>query len=839
MMWEASALAAALIAGGVAAHWGWRSLQDRLAEQAGAHGVLYEVIVDREEARDPFAIEQLWSYMHGICRDRNWLSWFEPLPFIAFEVHSLHRSDQGRNEICFYFWVPREFEEMLVRRIRATYPHAQIKPASPDYIPVPSDDPDQRIFAGAELELKYHHALPLRTYQEFTKSDPLNAIASAMAELEDREEMVLQVLMRPVGDYSWRKQSLRVLKEYERTGRRPRPVNPGLYAFVALLRPVALLGDLIGAAVKHLVYPGRMDKPPEVREENRSGIVEKREQQSMGMKTIEQHGFAIRIRALVATPYGSERAMGRLRALVAAFNELNADNVLVARYPRREQMDAFARQVARRHFPNDYRRNVVSPMELAAFCHLPGPNNLVPGIKRISARELARPAAVRSVDYFARDKNGNLIGLDIESRMRHMFVIGMTGVGKSTMLERMVINDIHAGRGVILIDPHGDLARSVIEKIDSSRPDVYVFRPYDIEYPVGLNILEVESLDPAQRELEKQLVVDSFITTLKRVFPPGSIGPSSEDIFRMAASALVDQPDGASFLEVLLMLTSHSYREKAIKFIEIPQVKHYWTVNFPAIEANRNTQALLAPPLNKTRRFVADRMVSRIICQLESTLNIKSIMDSGGVLICDLSQGLTGEENSVLLGSMILAKIQIAAMMRANIPYEQRTPCFVYVDEFQNFVGGSESSARSFEKMLSEARKYRISLTMANQYLGQLTPALQAAIFGNCGSIVAFRVGPFDADVLEKYFAVGEHRFTAEDLKLLEKYQVAARLMVDGVTGPPVTAWTLPPVEPHPNANPDLIIERSRSVIGVDRRKVEESIMQRMQEYDKAMPAIS
>lgn len=820
----------------VVVSWLWRSYQDHLADRLYKSGVCLEVIVDRDDTRDPFAIEQMWNNLHSINQQKGWRAWFRPQPVISYEIYSVHDESKRREEISFRFWVPEEHKEALISRLRAIHPNAQVHEIDPDYIP--SVRTDDRIFAACEMQLKHHHALALRPYDDFTKSDPLNAITSAMAELEDREEMFLQVVMRPIDESAWRDESKRIIRQYEITGKKPRPVNPGWRVFKAVMLPIVILGNLVITAIKHLAKPDRMDRVEYAPADTRVGLIERAEQRSMSMKALTHHGYVVKIRLLVVTPYGQQQAKARLNALMGSFNEVEADNALIPRRISKYELPQFVERMRKRHLANDERRNIISTIEIAAICHLPGPENLIPGIKRISAKDYGRPASTRSVDYFARDSRGNLIGLDAEARMRHLFIIGMTGVGKSTLLERMIINDIHAGRGVILLDPHGDLAEAVIEKINTDRPDIYIFRPFDWDYPVGLNILEIESIDPDMREMEKQLVVDSFITTLKRVFPPDSIGPSSEDFFRMAASALVDQPEGASFLEVLLMLTSHSYREKAKEFISTPQVKHYWEVNFPQLISNRNTQALLAAPLNKTRRFVADRMISKIICQLESTLNIKNIMDSGGVLICNLSQGLCGEENSRLLGAMLLAKIQIAAMMRAPVPFDQRTPCFVYVDEFQNFVGGSESAAKSFEKVLSEARKYRLSLTMANQYLGQIPPHLRDAIFGNCGSIISFRVGPTDAEFLEKYFSIGERRFTKEDLMLLEKYQVAARLMADNLTGPPMTAYTLPPVEPHENANPDLLMKRSREDIGVPRKEVEDDIMRRMREYDRSSPEI-
>lgn len=807
----------------------WRKLQDNLARNNHEDGVLIEVIMDRKEVKSPFAIEQMWNNLHSIGQEKGSRSMFKPQPLIGFEIHAIHDESQGKDEIRFLFWVHKRHKEMLVRRLLADYQSAQIEECEDRYYTPDFDD--ERLFAAAEMKLRHHYALSLRPYHDFEKANPMNAITSAMAELDDQEEMFLQVLLRPVDD-RWREVSQNILKRYEETGRKPQAAKSGLKVFEILMMPFYWIIEILRVVLQHLLHSTH---GPSSRHDGahrpRPGSIERHEQESMSRKALNHHGYAVKIRCLTATPYGRSRAEERLDALIAAFNEVEADNALDAVYIPESKIEDFLDEMRIRYFPNDEKHSIISTIELAAFCHLPGIDNITPGIKRIAARQIARPTQVKAIDVFAQDDKGNLIGIAPSDRLRHTFIMGMTGVGKTTLIERMILNDIAQGRGVIVLDPHGDLAESVTAKIDSTRPDVYIFRPFDLNHPVGLNILEVESIDENMREMEKQLVVDSFITTLRRVFPPGSIGASSDDFFRMAASALVDQPGGASFLEVLLILTSNTYREQAVQYIQTPQVKYFWEHQFPSIIQTPQTRSLLAAPLNKTRRFVADRMVSRIICQLESTLNIKNIMDSGSVLICNLSQGLCGEENSNLLGAMLLAKIQIAAMMRAGIPEEQRIPCYVYVDEFQNFLRG-ESAASSFEKMLSEARKYRIALTMANQYLYQIGD-LKEAIFGNCGSIVSFRVGPMDADLLEKYFNIGENPVTAQELKMLEKFQIAARLMADGITGPPMTAWTLPPVEAHPNANADELIRRSRADISVPRKEVEDEIMKRIAEFSK------
>ncbi len=398
----------------------------------------------------------------------------------------------------------------------------------------------------------------------------------------------------------------------------------------------------------------------------------------------------------------------------------------------------------------------------------------------------------------------------------------------------MIINDIERGRGAVVIDPHGELVDVVLEKISPKRKDIYVLDPADINYPFGLNLLEISSREPDRREMEKSLVVDSYITLFKRVFGDGAIGPNTDDIFRMSAAAILDAPGGGGLLEMLLILVNDGYRQTIIPHIQDPIVKNYWEVVFPSLNQNKQfATANLNAPLNKIRRFLSDSVTANIICQKKSTVDVAEIINSGGVILARFSRGDVGFENSALLGTMLISKVQIAAMQRVNIPMELRVPTFLYVDEFQNFVGDS-GGAKSFAEILSEARKYRLGLVIAHQFLDQLRQSggnfLMSAIFNNCGTLLTFRVGPTDAKFFSEFYYNPDNNtgYKTQDIANLGKFTIIARVMTkEGIQSHPFTAYPLPPVKANPDANPDLIRERSRRLIGSPRELVRESINRR------------
>jgi len=399
-------------------------------------------------------------------------------------------------------------------------------------------------------------------------------------------------------------------------------------------------------------------------------------------------------------------------------------------------------------------------------------------------------------------------GIKTDDRRRHMYLIGKTGMGKSTILENMIIDDIRSGKGVMVVDPHGDLAEKIIEYIPSGRVnDVIYFNPSDMEYPIAFNI--VEQVEPHLRHL----VASGLIGVFKKLWAD-SWGPRLEYILRNAILAILDYP-GSTLLAVTRMLADKNFRKKVIEKIQDPVVKSFWVNEFAGYANNFASEAV-SPIQNKVGQFLSSALVRNIVGQVKSSIDLREVMDSGKILIMNLSKGRIGEDNSALLGAMMITKVQLSAMSRVDILEKERKDFYLYIDEFQNFT------TDSFANILSEARKYRLNLIMAHQYIEQLGEIVKPAVFGNVGTLVVFRVGATDAEELVKEFTPV---FTEEDLVNLAKYEFYIKLMIDGVSSDPFSARGRAPLtEEEKTGNKDKVIKVSRERYAKQRLTVEDKI---------------
>ncbi len=400
-----------------------------------------------------------------------------------------------------------------------------------------------------------------------------------------------------------------------------------------------------------------------------------------------------------------------------------------------------------------------------------------------------------------------VFGIKADDRRRHMYLLGKTGMGKTNLLENLAIQDIQQGHGICFIDPHGDVALKLIKAIPPERiNDVIYFDPADQAFPIAFNVLE--QVGPDQRSL----VASGLVGVFKKIWAD-SWGPRLEYILRNAILALLEYP-GASLLGVMRILVDKSYRERVMEKVTDPVVKQFWTVEFAGWN-ERVLQEVISPIQNKVGQFTSNSLIRNIIGQPTSAFDVREIMDNKKILIMNLAKGKIGEDSSALLGAMMITKIQLAAMGRADIPEEERKDFYLYVDEFQNFA------TDSFANILSEARKYRLSLILANQYITQLEEKVSDAVFGNCGTLVAFRVGAPDAELLEKEF---EPVFMMNDLINLPKYQIYLKLMIDGIAGDAFSATTLPPILIETPGINDKVIAGSRERYASSQQEVEDKI---------------
>lgn len=400
-------------------------------------------------------------------------------------------------------------------------------------------------------------------------------------------------------------------------------------------------------------------------------------------------------------------------------------------------------------------------------------------------------------------------GIKADDRRRHMYLIGKTGMGKSTVLENMIVNDIWAGKGVAVVDPHGDLAEKVVKYIPSNRiNDVVYFNPADIDYPIAFNV--VERVEPQYRHL----VASGLVGVFQKLWAD-SWGPRLEYILRNTILAILDYP-GSTLLAVTRMLSDKKFRKQVVEKVQDPVVKTFWINEFAGY-ADKFASEAVSPIQNKVGQFLSTSLIRNIVGQVKSTIDMRKIMDEGKILILNLSKGRIGEDSSSLLGAMMITKIQLAAMSRVNIEEEERRDFYLYVDEFQNFI------SESFANILSEARKYRLNLVMAHQYIEQLGETVKAAVFGNVGTMVVFRVGASDAEQLVTEFSP---TFYEEDIVNIPKYEMILKLMIDGIASEPFSARGMPPLSrEEKTGNEKKVIEVSRERYAKNREKVEEKIV--------------
>lgn len=398
-------------------------------------------------------------------------------------------------------------------------------------------------------------------------------------------------------------------------------------------------------------------------------------------------------------------------------------------------------------------------------------------------------------------------GIKLDDRRRHVYIVGKTGMGKTEMMKNMAIQDIQAGRGVGFIDPHGEAAESLLDFVPSRRiNDVIYFNPADIDYPIGFNVME--KVDVTHRHL----VASGLMGVFKKIWPD-VWSARMEYILNNCILALLEVP-GSTLLGINRMLADPEYRKKIVERITDPVVKSFWVKEFARYTQRYEIEATAAIQ-NKVGQFISAPLIRNIIGQVKTTIDMRKAMDEGKILIANLSKGRIGEDNSLLLGALLINKLQLAAMSRVDIPEEKRNDFFLYVDEFQNFA------TEAFVNILSEARKYRLALTLGHQYIAQMEESVRDAVFGNIGTIICFRVGAEDAEFLEKEFLP---EFTREDLVNLPKYNIYVKLMIDGITGRPFSAETLPPLKTPKKTYMEKIIKVSRERYGTKREVVEEKI---------------
>ncbi|TSC93220.1 MAG: hypothetical protein CEN89_230 [Candidatus Berkelbacteria bacterium Licking1014_7] len=753
--------------------------------------VLLEILVPRNNEKGPPHSESMFAALHGI---------FDPgknyQDHISFEITSKNKY------ILFYCWAPERLKDFVEGQIYAQYPTVEIREAPEDY----SLNLNANLkFAGTTLELNKSDVFPIKTFPNF-EVDPLASITSVLSKVSGDQQVWIQLLVRPVSD-DWRQKGISYVR--------------AIKAGESVEKPSLSSRIILGAFdfTKEVVKTATTVTPQE------SGAGESEPPKLSGpeeeaLSAIEQKvvklGFEAKIR-IVASAENEVQARSKLQNAVSAFKQFNATNIngFVAKEILTNQ-DILEKYQQRSFQKDGYILNIE---ELASIFHLPHITVETPSIAWAGAKKGEPPSnlpiagTVDDIDLtlFGRTNFRHFnqkFGIKSRDRRLHFYAIGKTGTGKTTMLENMIIDDIEEGRGLAVVDPHGDLIEHILNFIPEKRiQDVIYFAPHDRQFPIGFNILEKVDDDL------KSIVASGVVGVFKKIFGE-SWGPRLEYILRNTVLSLLDLDD-ATMLGITRVLVDKAYRKKMVDKIKDPVIKDFWVSEYEQYDAKFRTEAV-APIQNKVGQFLSTSTIRNIVGQSKSTIDIREIMDNKRIFLIDLAVGKVGEDVSSLLGAMMITKIQLAAMQRANVPEDERIDFYLYVDEFQNFA------TESFATILSEARKYHLNLIMTNQYIAQMPEVVRDAVFGNIGSLVSFRVGATDADFLQKEF---EPVFDANDLVNMDNYDIYVKMAIDGVTSNAFSAQTLPPKTKR-FGHRDQIIDFSRHRYSQSREEIEEKIQQ-------------
>ncbi len=770
----------------------WRNYQ-RVDVVKDIESVLLMLEIPRANDKSELAAEQMFASLHGILRDAKELrangGYQEHL---SFEVASVG----GR--IQFYVWTPKSLQSFVEGQIYAQYPQVQIHAADEDYV---THERQHSVIYTSEIVLSEKEFLPIKTFQSF-EVDPLAGITGTLAKLEDtNEEIWIQMLVRPVRD-DWHKAADAWIKSVK-SG------SIGLFGSGGAGKWMAGLFEALWAPPEQGIGTVK-----EISERDKTRVAE-------AEKKATKLGYQVKIRIAYLGESTSDARL-RMQGIVGTFKQFNSTNLNGFKMAH----DSFAKESLAKYKMRLFadRGYLMNIEEVASVFHLPHTNVETPNIVWASTKTAEPPAKLPVITGNpAVDENisafgmTNFRGINHQfgmlryDRSRHVYIIGQTGAGKSGLLELFALSDIFHGHGYAIIDPHGDFAVNNMRFIPGSRlKDVVYFNPADTQYPLGFNPLEVTN--PSQ----KTNVSSEVIGVLKRMFGE-SWGPRLEYILRYTILALLDRPE-TTMLDITRMLTEKKFRKDTLSYCQDTVVLQFWNVEFASWTDKFQAEAI-APVLNKVGAFTANPVIRNIIGQPKSTFNIREIMDNGKILVVNLSKGLIGEDNASILGAFIVTKVQLAAMSRSDIPdVKDRRPFYLYVDEFQNFA------TDSFATILSEARKYGLNLTVANQYISQMGETVRDAVFGNVGTMISFRASADDSPILSKQF---EPQFEPNDLLQMHNRNFIINMVINGEKAPAFSARTLN-LPPAQDDNTGRIIQWTREHYSRDREDIEQDISHRI-----------
>ncbi len=733
-------------------------------EERSIESTLLRVAVPRGNEIKIDAMEQLFASLYTIKKG-GWKQKFSVQPAISFEIVA------KQEDIKFYIWTQNMLKDLIEKQVHGAYPDAEIEEV-PEYNIFTEDGK----VAYKSIQLKRSNFYPLKTFKELP-TDPLAAITSALAKMGEGEAAAVQILISPAKP-SWQKEARKFISDTKK--QESDPENAKFSVSAKTLEGV----------------------------ESKSG----------------KSGFETSIR-IVTVAKDLPNAKAHLSNIMGSFEQYSGElNGFKSRKIRRKALfmeDFLYRYQPMFHFLGN-RSTILNSEELATIYHFPNKQVTTPHIFWLYAKTAPAPSEIPSEGLFLGISTYRGVKRPVyiseDDRRRHMYIIGKTGTGKTEMLKNLIMQDIREGKGLCYMDPHGDAVKDILEMIPPERAeDVVYFNPADTERPMGLNLLE------ARTEDQKHFAATAIINMMYKLFDPyktGIVGPRFEHAVRNAMLTVMSD-EGSTFIEVVRVLTDARYVQELLPKVKDPIIRRYWTDQI-AQTADFHKSEVLDYIVSKFGRFVTNKMVRNIIGQSESAFSFREIMDEQKILLINLAKGEIGEENSNFLGLILVPRLLMAAMSRQDVLEEEREDFYLYVDEFQNFA------TPDFAQILSEARKYRLNLVVANQFIGQVEEEIKNAVFGNVGTIACFRVGVTDAGYLAHEFTPV---FTEEDLLNIERYHVYTKTTVKNEPVPPFSMDLTKDMEEQARmANKrvaEIIKEMSRLKYGKDVRLVEAEVVRR------------
>lgn len=724
--------------------------------------------------------------------------------------------------INYYAIVPAVLTETMKQAITAAYPSARLEEVhDPNFF---SSTGGMDAVVGGEIELKDDFWYPIASYEE-TKRDASLGLINALSVAKKGDGVGIQILFRPT-DEGWTRKSLQRVQNLRDGKKGRREANNFLG------RLVYGFGNLVGDLAEALWKPPEAHDPYKDSEKVLSNL-EQEEITKIEEKT-KYPGFEVLMR-FVASSDSKTRSTALLGGVVSVFSQFDSPNYNGFKYNQIKRSRDLVEDYVLRNFPQEQNKFILNSVEMASIFHLPSQNSIPTSqVERQATKQVDGPAkladegVILGVNEFRGEKK--VIRLRTKDRRRHTYVIGATGMGKSILLTNIAYQDMCDGRGFAFIDPHGDATELLMSKVPPERmDDVIYFEPGNMEQPVGMNMFEFQTED------QKDFIVQEAINMLVSLYDPGNqgiFGARAQHMFRNAALLLMSDPNGGTFIDVPRCFTDPEFVKSKLKYVTDKTVYDYWTKEFPASQKSNDAGEVTSWFVSKWGPFLSNKMMRNILGQTKSGFNIREIMDNKKILLINLSKGKTGELNAKLLGMIFVMKFQAAAMSRADTAEDDRQDFCLFVDEFQNF------STESFESILSEARKYRLNLVLANQFMTQLTDKIREAILGNVGTIMSGRLGVTDAELMEKAFAPV---FNAEDLHAMPNYSAIATVMMFDMPTSPFTMKLLPPMGESSNELMERMKVYASSKYGRPREDVEREIEARLADTSSkpAVPAMA